>query len=312
VPFCCYQVRVTSAANYLPAGYTGQRTIGTGVFAITAREQTVEVPAAGTRFHACLRGDAPDVVLLHGFSGDLHTWDTVWPLMDPRVGALRYDLRGFGRSGAGEGEPFSHADDLLQLLDSLGRHTVDLVGVSMGGAVALNFALDHPERVRRLVLISPALVAWEWSAQWLALWRPIVELARAGDMEGARALWWQHPLFATTRASAGADLLEQSIQRYSGAQWVYDAQRSALPDLERVHQLQPPTLLLTGAEDLPDFRLIADLLEASAPAVSRIDCPGLGHLVHLERPAACARCIRAFLKGDSVTAADWRRWAASG
>lgn len=264
------------------------------------------------RFHASQRGTAPGIVFLHGFSGDLHTWDSVWSLLDPHLEALRYDLRGFGLSCAAESGPFSHADDLGQLLDALGRDAVDLVGVSMGGAVALNFALDYPERVRRLVLISPALVAWEWSADWLALWRPIVERARAGDMDGARALWWQHPLFATTRASPGAAALAQSIQRYAGAQWVHDAQRPALPDLDRIQQLQSPTLLLTGAADMPDFRLIADLLAAGAPTVSRIDCPGLGHLLHLEAPGACARSIQHFVKGGVVTPADWSAWSAAG
>ena len=116
--------------------------------------------------------------------------------------ALRYDLRGFGRTASGGRAAFSHADDLLAVLDAMGVARCDLVGVSMGGSVAVNFALDHAERVRNLVLVSPGLVGWEWSEEWRALWQPIVAAARAGAMDEARRLWWQHPLFATTRASA--------------------------------------------------------------------------------------------------------------
>jgi len=251
-------------------------------------------------FHARQRGERPAAVFLHGFGGDLHTWDAVWAELGDALPVLRYDLRGFGASSAPVDMPFRHADDLLAILDTVGIEQADLVGVSMGGAVALNLALDHPRRVRKLVLISPALVAWEWSEHWRELWRPIVAAATVGAMDEARRLWWQHPLFATTRSSAGAGSLFESIMRFAGTQWVRDEQRRALPDVERLHQLDSPTLLLTGGADLDDFRLIAALIEASAAHVRRIDLPQCGHLLQLEEPATCARHIVSFLHEASA------------
>lgn len=259
-------------------------------------EKTLTINAAGIRFHAKQLGAQPRAVFLHGFSGDLQTWDLMWPLLGAALPALRYDQRGFGQSIDNSQVPFSHADDLLAILNARNIERCDLVGVSMGGAIALNFALDHPERVRNLILISPGMVAWEWSEAWRGLWQDIVAKARAGAMEEARQLWWQHPLFATTRDGAASDVLQQSIMRYSGAQWIRDNQKMMLPDVERLHALQVRTLLLTGACDLEDFRLIADLIEASASAVTRIDWPGCGHLLQLENPAGCVREIRAFLQ----------------
>ncbi len=259
-------------------------------------ERTRTISAAGVEFHSHQTGEPPRAIFLHGFGGDLHTWDLLWPALSEKLSALRYDLRGFGASSASDDEtPFRHADDLLAIMDVLGVDACDLVGVSMGGAVALNFALDHPQRVRRLILISPGLVAWEWSSEWRTLWRAITAQARSGDMQAARQLWWQHPLFATTRASAAAKSLRESIQRYSGRQWLRDNELHALPDVERLHALEPRTLLLTGGRDFADFRLIADLLETSAPHLTRIDWPECGHLLQLEAPTRCAAQIVDFL-----------------
>ncbi|MET0239647.1 MAG: alpha/beta hydrolase [Sphingobium sp.] len=253
----------------------------------------------GVHLHGNCRGPLPSAIFLHGFGGARSGWDYVWDRLASDIGAIRYDLRGFGESIGETDDSFSHADDLLALMDAEGLESADLVGISMGGSVAVNFALDYPDRVRRLVLISTGLMGWDWSPEWRALWRPLVALARAGDMDGARQLWAAHPLFATTRADPdAAALLQASIDRYSGAQWVEDRQRSTLPDLDRLPSLIVPTLLLSGAHDLADFRLIADMIAGSVPKVRRIDLPRQGHMLTLEAPDACADAIETFLRGD--------------
>ncbi len=253
--------------------------------------------SAGAELVGEERGQGSSTIFLHGFGGTQHDWDAVWNHLDPALPALRYDLRGFGGSRALDDSPFSHADDLLALLDVRGITRANLVGTSMGGAIATQFALDHPDRVRRLVLLSPGLMGWDWSEEWRILWRTITNAARHGDMAEARRLWFAHPLFATTRADTRtAALLKASIDRYSGSEWIEDHQRAVQPDIDRLPFLTPPTLLLTGEHDLPDFRLIADLITGSAPDVERIDHAGRGHMLTLEAPEACANAIGAFLR----------------
>lgn len=242
------------------------------------------------------RGDAPSTLFLHGFGGCQHDWTPVWDHLDPAIPALRYDLRGFGESCAQDDTPFSHTDDLLALIDAQGIDRADLVGISMGGSIAVQFALDHPDRVHRLILISTGLMGWDWSEEWRTHWRAMTESARAGDMDKARRQWLAHPLFATTRANPqAAAWLADSISRYSGAEWVADHQRPVLPDVERLPLLTTPTLLLSGGHDLPDFHLIADLITGCTPNVHRIDYPEHGHMLTVEAPAACAEAIGAFL-----------------
>lgn len=256
------------------------------------------VPVEGATLAGETRGEGtPPLVLLHGMAGSRHDWDRLLAALSAHgpadFPALRYDLRGFGQSTADESREYSHADDLLALLDARGIARAPLLGLSMGGGVALNFALSHPERVSRLILISPALVGWEWSADWKALWRDVSSAARAGDMALARERWWQHPMFAAARESAAADELRQAIAAYPGRQWVRDPQRAELPDVDRLHTLAMPTLLLTGERDVPDMRLIADVIANAAPHVTRIDFKGAGHMLHLERPEEVAAAILA-------------------
>lgn len=256
-------------------------------------ERLLHVPGATLRIRQT--GQTPSAIFIHGFGGDLSTWDLVWQTLPDSLHRLRYDLRGFGASTAEADAPFSHGQDLLNLLAALEIDRCDLVGVSLGGAVALNFALDAPDRVRRLILINPAIVAWEWSDAWLSLWRPIRARARAGDLKGAKELWWRHPLFESVRKTAAAKALYDSIQRYSGAHWIRDPHAEMMPDVDRLHQLAPATLLLTGDQDLDEYKTIAGLIEASSASVARHRYQACGHMLHLEDPVACSRDIAAFL-----------------
>lgn len=242
------------------------------------------------------RGSAPQAVFVHGLGGDLHTWDALWRALPPDRPLARYDLRGFGGSVALDDQPFSHGDDLAALLDALAIDRCDLIGVSMGGSITLSFALDHPGRVRSLTLISPSITAWEWSDDWRARWTPMIEAAKAGRFDEARRLLWEHPLFETTRASPAAALLHDEIMRSPATQWADDRHRLMLPDVERLHDLKTPTLLLSGGRDLDELRLMADLIAGCGQAVTRHDRPDLGHLLHLEDPAWCAAEIEGFIK----------------
>lgn len=238
-------------------------------------------------------GAAP-LVFVHGMAGCRADWDHLWAALPQELPLIRYDLRGFGASEAGEGIPFSHTEDLLALLDDLGIARVVPVGLSMGGAIALNFALSHPGRVERLALISPAIVGWDWSDEWRTLWRGVASAARGDDMALARERWFAHPMFARLHESEMADEFRRSVEHYHGHQWLRDDQRAELPDIDRLHTLAARTLLLSGAEDVPDMRLIADLIEAAAPDVTRVEFADAGHMLHWERPRQAAAALARF------------------
>ena len=182
-------------------------------------------------------------------------------------------------------------------MDQIGIASCDLLGVSWGGSIALNFALDHPIRVKRLILESPSIRGWDWSDDWRARAAAIETTAQNQGVSAARALWLGHPMFDTLRTHPGAfAAFAASVARYSGRHWLGDDPHAPLerPDLERLAELAAPTLLITGARDLDDIRLIAEAIAAIAPNVTRVDIDA-GHLVHAERPDIFVRAAGDFL-----------------
>lgn len=259
-----------------------------GAFAIAVEGATLVGERRG--------GDGVPLVLVHGFGGSRHDWLPVIDALPADLAVIAYDQRGFGESVAEQGAAFSHGNDLVALLDALELPRVDLCGLSLGGATVIAAALAASDRVRRLALVSPMLAGWSWTDAWVERWKAIGRAARSGDMALARALWWDHPLFAPVRTTAHAELLHRSIAVFAGRQWIEDDQRPAMPMVDDLHRLTLPTLLLTGALDLPDFRLMADLVAGAAPSVTRIDYQGAGHMLPLERTGAVSAAIADFLQ----------------
>ena len=96
-------------------------------------------------------------------------------------------------------------------------------------------------------------------------------------------------------ASASVRFLRASIDAFHGQQWIKDDQRRELPDVDRLTELATPTLLLSGAQDVADFRLIAELIEGAGQNVTRIDHADAGHMLILEIPRTIAGEIAQFL-----------------
>ena len=252
----------------------------------------------GVRAYVDARGEGPTALFVHGLEGDTGTWSRVWQHLQRNRRHIRYDLRDFGLSTSKSNDEFTHANDLADLLEALGIQRCDLVGVSMGAGVALTFALDHPERVNSLTLVSPQISGWEWSDTWQKQWELITDAATSGNLPEARRLLWDHPMFASTRATAAAEDLREEIGRFEGRSWMRNNHALVMPDIERLHELQPPTLLLSGTQDVEEFALMADILEASTENVERRMLTG-GHLLHMEEPAQCAEIIDGFLDKHS-------------
>ena len=249
-------------------------------------------------------GRGPPVVLIHGHTLDRRMWHPqVAPLVDASYRVVRYDVRGHGRSEApATGYTYhNYSLDLRDLLDALHIDApAHLVGLSMGGGIALQFAVDHPQRVASLVLVDSTVPGFDYSPDYA---QAVEELVRVARSDGPRAalerVWLPHPLFDGIRrfpdrfatlkrivlAYPAADYLDET--EYHQPQWQV---------IDRLDEIHAPALVLVGENDLPDFRLIAEILAANVSSARLEVIADAGHLLNLEQPQPFNDALLTFLR----------------
>jgi pimeloyl-ACP methyl ester carboxylesterase len=257
----------------------------------------IDIP--GARLLTEVSGQGEPLVLLHGFSLDLRMWDAQVAIFAERFQVIRYDLRGFGRSTVPTDEPYRHVEDLRALLAALGLKRAHVMGLSMGGGIAADFALAYPDLVNKLVLVDSTLGGYRWSAAWDAGMKPIWRHGRAGQLAEARSLWLADPLFGPVLANAEtAVAVRQMVEEYSGWHWCSRDPGEGLtpPANERLSALHTPTLVVVGELDLPDFQQIATQIAAECSSSSKVTIPGAGHMANMEAPVLFAEVVLGFLQ----------------
>ena len=120
----------------------------------------------GARLHYEVTGSGEPLVLIHGFTLDMRMWDDQFARLARHFQVMRYDVRGFGQSSMPTTEPYTHADDLKALLACLDISRAHVLGLSMGGSIAINFVLNYPTVVDRLVLADAALSGFHVSPEF--------------------------------------------------------------------------------------------------------------------------------------------------
>jgi pimeloyl-ACP methyl ester carboxylesterase len=260
--------------------------------------QTGFAEVNGTRLYYERAGSGHPIVLVHGFSLDTRMWNDQFEAFARRYHVIRYDLRGFGQSAPPQGRPYRHSDDLRALLAYLQIAHADVVGLSMGGGVALDFALDHPERVRALVLVDSTLGGYTFSDEWERDIRPVWATGRAQGIEAAKAAWQAHPLFEPIRQNpAAARAFARIVGDYSG--WHFGGRDSeqarSVSAMQRLAEVRAPTLVVVGERELRDFLDIADALAQGIPGARKVVLPNVGHMSNMEAPEAFNEAVLNFL-----------------
>ena len=191
-----------------------------------------------------------------------------------------------------DGPFFAHAQ-LETLLDELGVGRAALVGLSAGAGVAVDFALEHPGRVTRLVLASPSVAGYVPRGMPPGL-APVFEAARKGDPAKAAALWAETDLMRVPDVDEAA--VRQMVMDNAGL-WALSAnpQRQISPPAwSRVEAIRAATLVVHGGRDTEDVRAIAAGLAERIPGAEGLAIPDAGHLVSFH--PAFAAAVRGFLE----------------
>jgi len=243
------------------------------------------------------RAGQPALVLLHGFALDSRMWRKQVEAFSHDHRVLTLDLPGFGPQAPdlASGTQVDPSADVLRALDVARIDRAHLVANSFGAAVAADFALQHPDRVRSLTLVGPLLLGRRTGIE---AWSRCVALANEGDRATAAEIWLDDPLFEGIRQDEELfEELRQMVLDYKGAHWTGQiTSRWGDPDpLPSLRKLEIPALVVSGETDIASFTTMAEAYARTLPLARREILAGAGHLANLERSAAFNALLRDFL-----------------
>jgi 3-oxoadipate enol-lactonase len=246
-------------------------------------------------------GSGPPLLLVHAGIADRRMWDDTLPRLSQSFRVIRCDLRGYGETPLPDG-PFVYASDLAELLEALDARPASVIGVSLGGHVALDLAIARPELVERLVLVGSGIDGWEHDTGLKAAWQEEVEAFERGDLDEAAWVNVRTWLDGPTRDAAD---VEDTLRRR-----VFEMQRQALEyeneaaeggwltpsRRKRLGDVTAPTLVLAGELDQPGFVAIGHVLATDIPGASFALLPGVAHLPPMEDPEGFSAIVLPFLE----------------
>jgi 3-oxoadipate enol-lactonase len=229
-------------------------------------------------------GSGEPVLMINGIGAERAGWGMQVPAISREFTAITFDNRDVGETGPGRAsQPYAMrrlADDAAGLLDALGIASAHIVGASMGGCIAQEFAVSYPQRTRSTTIIC----SWPQVDPWLdELWEQWEHLFRAlGPVEWSRATWlwvfthraYRDPgLLDSLLAAAGSNPRNQTLEMYlrqSHAARTFDI-------LDRLGGISAPTHVICGEEDIFTPRRYSETIAAAIPGAKLSVMPGVGH-----------------------------------
>jgi pimeloyl-ACP methyl ester carboxylesterase len=252
-------------------------------------------------------GSGPPVLLIHAGVADCTMWDDQFNLFSQNYRVIRYDTRGFGKSRT-ETTGFSNRQDIVDLFNHLGVERACVIGISRGGQIAIEFTLEHPERVFALVAVAAGVSGYDYHPDGSE--KAIHEIELFNHMDEL----WEKKSFdelADLEVHAWADGPSQPIGRASARIREYlhkiiranytrqDGQVTPQPlsplATSRLAEIHVPTLVLVGDYDKLVILEMADYLEKGIPGARKIVFPDTAHMIPLEQPEKFNELILDFL-----------------
>jgi len=255
------------------------------------------------RIYYELAGNGQPFVMIHAGVADNRQWNNEFATFARRFQVLRYDMRGYGQSEPVEGE-FSHLQDLAALLDYLHLdQELILMGCSMGGGLAMNFAQAHPSKVKALIMVDSGPPGLELDVPTPDKFEEAEKAYDAGDLDRLAELETQIWFDGTGRTP---DQVNQAMRKL-----LYEMNRNAIaheakqlgkripdsdiPAAQRVHELSMPVLVIVGAHDTPYILVAADYMLEKIPSAQKAIIEDAAHLPNMDHPEEFRRVVTEFL-----------------
>jgi len=261
----------------------------------------------GGRLYYETSGKGPALVLIHAGFLDSRMWNTQVQLFSENYRVIRYDVRGFGKSDVARTK-FSDYKDLHGLLDHLRVKTASLVGVSNGGRIASDFAVEYPSMVNNLVLVSPGMSGYKSSGpeeekmweEFDAQMKPQEDAVREGRAADTVAM------DVTTWGSAQTPAKRERITQIAMDNFhvqVENPWKLQVPPeprtWHRLSQIRAPTLLIIGDRDVAPQIVMVDNIHSHIRGSKKVLIKGADHIVNMSKPDEFNRTVLEFLRAQT-------------
>ena len=262
----------------------------------------MQLQVNGARIHYERAGSGFPVIFLHAGIADSRMWEPQVDAFSQHFDVVRPDERGFGRSEL-PAMRWSSRGDLLQIMDSLALKPAHLVGCSMGGMLAIDFALDHPERVSKLVLVGPGIGGANFGKKYPDLWADVKAADEARDLAALNQAEMKLFLAGPRRPVEAIDKRLRDLFLDMNATSMgsdFDAAPTddlEPPAIERLGEISATTLLVVGDEDVPPVLDCSELLLQEVSGARKVVIHDAAHLPNLEHPEEFNRVVLDFLLG---------------
>lgn len=246
---------------------------------------------------------SPALLLIHAGVATLRMWDPQIAALARRHYVVRYDTRGYGQTET-EDVPFSDREDALALLDHLGIARATVIGCSRGGRIALDLAVENPDRVAGLVTIGSGPTGFpetELTEREDAIFDELDALLADGDWERLNRRETELWTIGPERRAADLDpafvarayeLSEPNIRHHSDAPTPTPLEN---PAYYRVADIEVPTLIMVGDHDLSEVLAQYEYLAQTIPNADSCRFPDSAHLPSVEQPDEFERVLLAWL-----------------
>lgn len=273
----------------------------------TKKQSFVEID--GKKMVYEVAGEGTPLLLAHAGFLDSGMWDEQWEVFSKHYRVIRYDMRGYGKSDPLAG-PVSRRAELYALLKHLEIEQVYLVGCSLGGGAVLDFALEHPEMVLGLVMVSTVPGGFEFQGEPPAELLEMVgamqkqDLARVAELQ--MRLWIDGPFRQPHEVSPAVRQRAAAMNQMpvQNATWVLEMEPVnplSPPAAQRLQHLHVPTLVVAGALDNPEILRAAEMMATEIKGAQIAVLQGAAHTPNMEKPAEFNRIVMDFMQGVNLS-----------
>ncbi|HEX6649681.1 MAG TPA: alpha/beta hydrolase [Pyrinomonadaceae bacterium] len=258
------------------------------------------VTVNGTTLYYETKGRGFPIVFVSGGGIlDRRGWDEQFETFSKHYRVIRYDVRGIGKSARPQ-TSFSHSEDLYALLTELKVKRAHVVGLSVGGAIAIDFAITHPDMVDHLVLAASGLSSDSKSEANLQGLSALSTLVNTKGLEHMIQLTLDTPFVLSKQNAAGREKVRQI---YLDNQDVFESgfplyvlwQPIQPPPEDRLATIRGPVLILRGDNDSPVYAAMTERISKSISHSTTIVIPGGTHFLNLEKPTEFNQAVLKFL-----------------